>query len=256
MPDEATPGPARALEVAASVGVSSEEVFATVDLATARAEIAWLERRPEEVERETAAILDEAVRRGATDNVARLSYWRRLAGLEVSTRQSVSGPYAPGSRGAWREAAAEWSRRECPYETALALAEADDETALRSALEECRRLEARPLAAVVTRRLREIGARVPRGPRSTTRENPAHPTARELEVLRHIAAGLRNSVIADRLVLSRRTIDHHVSAILRKLDANTRGEAVAAAQADSASATISSCSRGLRRVAALRTIRS
>jgi DNA-binding NarL/FixJ family response regulator len=40
---------------------------------------------------------------------------------------------------------------------------------------------------------------------------------------------LRNAEIANRLVLSRRTVDHHVSAILRKLDAGTRGEAVAAA---------------------------
>jgi DNA-binding NarL/FixJ family response regulator len=53
-------------------------------------------------------------------------------------------------------------------------------------------------------------------------------TSRELEVLRLIADGLRDAEVAERLVLSRRTVDHHVSAVLRKLTA-TRGEAVAAA---------------------------
>ena len=52
---------------------------------------------------------------------------------------------------------------------------------------------------------------------------------RELDVLRLVAAGKRNADVADALVLSPRTVDHHVSAILRKLARRTRGEAAAAA---------------------------
>ena len=48
-------------------------------------------------------------------------------------------------------------------------------------------------------------------------------------MLRLVAAGKRNAEIADDLVVSPRTIDHHVSAILRKLGVRTRGEATAAA---------------------------
>jgi DNA-binding CsgD family transcriptional regulator len=79
----------------------------------------------------------------------------------------------------------------------------------------------------VARTLRNRGAKgVARGPRATTRENPARLTARELEVLGWLATGLRNQDIAGRLFVSQRTVDHHVAAILRKLGARTRVEAV------------------------------
>ena len=82
----------------------------------------------------------------------------------------------------------------------------------------------------MARRLRERGARgLPRGPRSATQQNPANLTARELEVLELVAQGLRNADIAERLFLSEKTVAHHVSAILRKLDVRTRGEAGAEA---------------------------
>ncbi|MGB8875790.1 MAG: LuxR C-terminal-related transcriptional regulator, partial [Solirubrobacteraceae bacterium] len=50
-----------------------------------------------------------------------------------------------------------------------------------------------------------------------------------LEVLPLLAEGLRNAEIADRLIVSPKTVDHHVSSILRKLDVRTRGQVAAAA---------------------------
>ena len=68
------------------------------------------------------------------------------------------------------------------------------------------------------------------GPRAATRSNSAGLTRREAEVLTHLAGGLRNADIARRLVISEKTVDHHVSAILDKLRARTRTQAAAEAR--------------------------
>ena len=70
-----------------------------------------------------------------------------------------------------------------------------------------------------TERLRELGLRVPAGPREATRANPAGLTARQLEVLALLGDGLTNAEIAERLVVSPRTAEHHVAAVLTKLGA-------------------------------------
>ena len=199
-------------------------------LACAVAEVAWLERRADDIREATDAAFSEAVDTSSW-RTAELGYWRRRHGVVDALPADLQGPWALQLSGDWRSAAATWQAKGRPYETAIALSEADEEPALRQALDLARELGARPLAAIVSRRLRELGVRdVPRGPRPSTRENPAQLTARELEVLALVADGLRNADIAKRLFLSRKTVDHHVSSMLRKLDAKTRGEAVASAR--------------------------
>jgi DNA-binding NarL/FixJ family response regulator len=139
--------------------------------------------------------------------------------------EELGGPHALELSGDPAGAAAAWRELGCPYEAALAVLNSGDVDALRAAREVLVALGARPAAAILAQRLREHGERVTTDPRPRTRDNPAGLTARELEVLPLLTEGLRNTEIADRLVLSPETVDHHVSAILRKLDVKTRVQA-------------------------------
>ena len=205
------------------------ELWRMAPVAVAAAEAAWLREDPAAAKEATDAVLARAVQVGRWHEVVRLQAWRKRAGVQEPPHPlAAEGPYGLELAGEFEAAAAAWSERGQPYETALALADAGTEASLRRSHELLTELGGRAAAAVVARRLRVLGARdIPRGPRPTTRDNPAALTARELEVLQLLGGGYRNAVIADRLFLSERTVENHVSAILRKLGARSRGEAVA-----------------------------
>ena len=220
-----------ALDEALALAEPTGELQRLGPVAAARAEAAWLEGREQDVAGETDATLELAVRRHAPWVIGDLTAWRRRAGVAEPIEDGIAAPQAAELAAQSERAAELWAGLGCPYEAALALAAADGDGAVLRAFEELHRLGASPAAAIVGRRLRERGVRgLRRGPRASTRDNPAGLTAREVEVLRLVGQGLRNADIAARLFLSEKTVGHHVSAILRKLGVRTRGEASAEAQ--------------------------
>jgi DNA-binding CsgD family transcriptional regulator len=226
------PGAAGLLDEALALAEPTEGLLRLGPVAAARAEAAWLEgdaaRAAAEAQRAAPLVLAGRHLRWIAGEVA---YWLRRSGTSTPPAAGYPQPYGCLFAGDWRGAAEAWAQRGCPYERARALAEGDQD-AQREALALFEAFGARPDAERVRRALQAAGVRgLPRGQRASTQANPHALTARELEILHLLCAGLRNAQIAERLHRSVRTVDHHVAAVLAKLGVETRAEAIAAAHA-------------------------
>ncbi|MGH3043651.1 MAG: ATP-binding protein, partial [Gaiellaceae bacterium] len=163
------PGHSAPLDEAWSLSEPTGESLRLGPAAAARAEAAWLEGRHEAVAGVTQTALELAARDKFPWVIGELAYWRWRAGIEEAVPDQAAEPYAVQMAGDWSRAAELWTALGCPYEAALALADADEEEPLRRALDELQHLGARPAAAIVARRLRARGVTgLPRGPRPTT----------------------------------------------------------------------------------------
>jgi DNA-binding CsgD family transcriptional regulator/tetratricopeptide (TPR) repeat protein len=223
---------AGALEEALALARPIREPERLVPIVVARAELAWLSGKVEEISRWISVGLEALPSEGPSADREILDYWLWRVGGSSRNITGGDGPYALQVRGEWQAAAAFWSSKGCLYEQAQALMEGDLDAAKR-ALEIFQTLGAAPAATLAQQRLRQLGAgRLPRGRRPSTRVHPAGLTRREGEILALLAAGLRNPQIADRLFVSRKTVEHHVSSILGKLEVSSREAAVARAKAE------------------------
>ncbi len=225
------PETATVLDEALDLATPTNTLQRLAPVHAARADAAWLAGDKKRTETEARAVYDLAVAHQHPWFIGELAYWRWKTGDLSEAPPHAAQPYALQINGDWAGAAALWKALGCPYEAARALTESHDEGALRTALATFQHLGARPAAAHATRQLWELGALdIPRGPRPGTRSNPALLTPREFEVLELMATSITNNEIATLLFLSPKTIEHHVSAVLAKLQVRTRREAIQAAK--------------------------
>jgi DNA-binding NarL/FixJ family response regulator len=181
---------------------------------------------PDERFDEVARIVgSQALRAGSM--AGRVAAWAAVCGLPVRFSGKAPTPHAAMMARDWQRAADAFAAVGWRHDQALLLSLSDTEAALTEALDVARSLSAEPLEERVCRRLRGLGLPVPRGPLAATRANPAQLTTRQLEVLREVRDGASNALIAERLHISPRTVEHHVAAIFTKLGVSSRAEAVA-----------------------------
>ena len=222
-------GAGELLDEAWEIAVRTRELQRTGPVAAARAEAAWLRGDLAGVVAAAAPVHAQARDLPGVPYRAELGYWLTKAGHPVPEDDS-DHPYALQARGRWRKAAELWQAAGCPYEHAVALAQSPDPADRLAALAALDALGAEPQARLLRAELRRLGVRhIPRGPLAATRENPAGLTDRQLQVVRLLVEGLTNAEIAARLVVSVRTVDNHVRAVLDKLGAPTRRRAAARA---------------------------
>lgn len=162
----------------------------------------------------TISMLENA---GGTDLDNEFTYWL----LKVRER------YLPFHKShQYYNEPAKWEQLGRPYEQALALFEGD-EADKRKAITMVQELGANAVCEKLKMEMRASGIKsIPRGLRESTKSNIARLTERELDVLKLLKEGMQNKEIADKLFISAKTVDHHITSILFKLDVNSRVKAV------------------------------
>lgn len=196
-----------------------------------RAEGLWLTGRGGESREVLADAYERALQTDSQWARGEIGFWMWRVGAIDTPPPGTAQPYDLQIRGDWVGAAEAWRQIGCPYEVALALLDGDP-PAVTEAFSMFDSLGAAPAANLARNRLREMGAvRVPRGPNANTRMNPHGLTHRQMEVLELLGQGLSNAEIAQRLFISKKTVENHVSAIFVKLGVSDRAAAVR--QADS-----------------------
>jgi DNA-binding CsgD family transcriptional regulator/Tfp pilus assembly protein PilF len=200
-------------------------------------EAAWLAGNPgaarSELEAMTRLHLDGL---DSWDLGAMAVWWRRCAMAEPFPRPDarLAKPRQAELGGDCIAAADEWTRLGLPYEAALALMQVEGAgagEALAQAVAILETIEAQPAAALARLKAKKLGMtgalpKERRGPYAASRKHPLGLTAREVEVLGLIAQGMANQDIAERMFRSLRTVEHHVSSALGKLNAASRMDAV------------------------------
>ncbi|HEY2304631.1 MAG TPA: AAA family ATPase [Streptosporangiaceae bacterium] len=193
-----------------------------VPVRLARAEAFWLEGNLADARREAELADDAAEGTDGWDRGA-VAAWLRRTGSARPPRGELAAPYLRQLDRDWAGAARLWTDLGCPYEAGMALLGSADEASLRKALWIFTDLGASATARLTRQKMRRLAIRsIPAGPRTATREHPLGLTRREREVLDLICARHTNAEIAGKLFISVKTVDHHVSAVLAKLDAPTR----------------------------------
>lgn len=215
------------LDEAVAAGEATAEAQWIVPVRAVRAELRWLSGRNDLALQEARAGYQAGLGRIEGWTLGSVAIWlARLQG-PAGLAQDLPEPYALEIVGHAEQAAQAWDKIGRLYDAAMARLQSTQEDALRQAFSTLDFLGAEAALRQARRRMKELGVgNIPRGPRPATRSAPGGLTGREQEVLALLTEGLPDREISRRLVISERTVHHHVSAILAKIGVTSRSAAV------------------------------
>lgn len=217
------------LQDATALAFKANELQRILPVMTALLEFEWLTGKTF-IDDDNVSLTINLVQQGGLDfEISGFAYWLYKARgrlIEVIVQEAYNIQRVETAL----QAANFWRHAGCPYEQALMLFEGGD-NGKRQALAIMQQLGADAVYKKLLQQMRNDGLKsIPRGKRKTTTGNPAMLTEREIDVLRHLKTGMQDKEIAGALFISPKTVGHHISSILFKLDVNSRIKAVQEAQ--------------------------
>jgi DNA-binding CsgD family transcriptional regulator/Tfp pilus assembly protein PilF len=218
------------LEEAKKIALLTRELQRIIPITIALLEFGWIVNDHDVSKQMVNETLEILNKNSADQFYSELAYWLGKNNYKAIHSWTIREPYASMISGKWQKAAQQWKALGCRYEYALALFEGPEESQ-REALTLLDQMEAYGTLEFLKSKLRSRGIRnIPRGPRTSTKSNSAHLTSRQIDVLCLLKEGLPNTEIANRLFISAKTADHHISAILSKLNVHSRMMAIREAE--------------------------
>ena len=221
------PGAFKLINECMTMALNMGEIEKIVSVSAAKAEYFWLVNKLEDFTKELYSIYLNVLKSKNPWAIGEIAYWVWKSGNLKNIPKVIAEPYLLQIQGNWKEAANLWEKLHCPYEQAMALSEGNEQ-AMKEAIEIFDKLSASASSQLIKQKMRESGIKsIPKGPRKTTKANPNGLTQRQVEVLNLLGKGLSNIEIGNKLYISPKTVDHHISAIFSKLNIHSRTEAAA-----------------------------
>ncbi|WP_425408138.1 helix-turn-helix transcriptional regulator [Hyphococcus sp.] len=200
---------------------------------------AWLNNAPRIAEESLYALFDIGADAMHMWHRGEIAAWANRFGYETPSAfcENIAEPYQLELTGKVKKSAALWRKIGAPVDEAIALIRAKKPELLATALKIARKIDARSLEEKILAQAGEHGLadelpRKRRGPYQASRNHPLGLTQKEQIVLSLLVDGNSNPEIAEIMSRSKRTVENHMSSILKKLNVDNRMDAIVLVQSE------------------------